>query len=602
MSSNNEDKRNKARDICPSECFYELFVETEGGYREAASALDVSSGALSHWMQETGLLKIINSVHSKKKQKTYFADNLSLMYTCIFLGQDIADGLNVYVKASNCPVLMLLYAMTLKDPKDEEASKPPERTPDGIKEYIAKGAKLLKYDVVEFENCLKITGWYDFLFARIFKNKKSRIYSVEETNNLVDFTLDDYERKGLNLLPIQSETVKADKAEEVKPKPEVKSIAVAAKKSIAKTVPAVVAEEVLPAEYTVTVDSLDFKDVSDLVKKASVDLSKYDVVKVQHKIVERQTLNHRSIIQLKRKYPIREMLQDLIDEIRENAPVVERKVFAFETESNKTHRRVLELGAVDWHIGSTFTLPDGSLWDSERAVTVIKNCIEKLIKRAEVFGPFEEILLPVGNDLTHVDNLQHTTTAGTPQPDCFEAKSAFNIAHTLIIDIVARLTEIAPVRLVIVPGNHDAYSNNNLGVSLAALYSKDENVTVDNTNKTYKFYPYGNCFVCLEHGRDIKPQILNQIINNEYPEASRAISKEIHFGHHHRYGTSKPAMEEQGIRVKFMPTIVPPDSWHNQHGYNWQQRGMMGFILDYDAGVISDVNVYLDRDTHEVIG
>lgn len=595
MSSNNEDKRNKARDICPSECFYELFVETEGGYREAASALDVSSGGLSHWMQETGLLKIINSVHSKgKKKNKHFGDALASSFKTHRSETDsgIHYSERTYPNAIECPVLLLLYAMT----RNKTA---PKRDAASVSEYLKKGADLLKYSECEFKYCLKLTGWYDFLFARILEDKTAYTYGVKETNNLVNFTLDDYKRKCIDIADIKAEPVKA---EEVKPKPEVKSIAVAAKKSIAKTAPAVVAEEVLPAEYTVTVDSLDFKDVSDLVNRASVDSSKYDVVKIHHKIVERQTLNHRSVIHLKRKYPIREMLQDLIDEIKENAPVVARKVFAFETESSKNHRRVLELGAVDWHIGSTFTLPDGSLWDSERAVTVIKNCIEKLIKRAEVFGPFEEILLPVGNDLTHVDNLQHTTTAGTPQPDCFEAKSAFNIAHTLIIDIVARLTEIAPVRLVIVPGNHDAYSNNNLGVSLAALYSKDENVTVDNTNKTYKFYPYGNCFVCLEHGRDIKPQILNQIINNEYPEASRAISKEIHFGHHHRYGTSKPAMEEQGIRVKFMPTIVPPDSWHNQHGYNWQQRGMMGFILDYDAGVISDVNVYLDRDTHEVIG
>ena len=63
------------------------------------------------------------------------------------------------------------------------------------------------------------------------------------------------------------------------------------------------------------------------------------------------------------------------------------------------------------------------------------------------------------------------------------------------------LSERAPVRVVVVPGNHDEESMLHMGDALEALYENTlTHVTVDNSRPLMKAYKYGECLLIFDHG------------------------------------------------------------------------------------------------------
>ena len=71
---------------------------------------------------------------------------------------------------------------------------------------------------------------------------------------------------------------------------------------------------------------------------------------------------------------------------------------------------------------------------------------------------FEKVLFITGNDFTNFDNINGTTTAGTPQEN---ASSWFDVvvkATQLIINGIDMFLEIAPVDVQYVISNHDLHT------------------------------------------------------------------------------------------------------------------------------------------------
>jgi hypothetical protein len=230
--------------------------------------------------------------------------------------------------------------------------------------------------------------------------------------------------------------------------------------------------------------------------------------------------------------------------------------------------------------------------------------IEKLLDRAKPYGDFDEIVFPFGNDFMHHDNLNHTTTKGTLQPEGVSYAYVYERAIELGIAMVDRLAKIAPVKVIQVSGNHDQVSSFSLGHVLKAYYRRDAGVDVQVNPSPYKFWRYGVNLVGFDHGHHVKPIRLAALMAHEAKEHwVDTCYREWHLGDQHRKGSSSPVtMEEQGVSVEYLPALTPPNAWHRLKAFNWQQRGAMAFVWDRAEGPIARLQVNINSYTGRPAG
>lgn len=307
-------------------------------------------------------------------------------------------------------------------------------------------------------------------------------------------------------------------------------------------------------------------------------------------------------LNLRKKSPDASSFSELIEELKANSVKVKR-LKKPKLPPNK-NERVLEVSLSDLHFGLNLHKEEcGSEWNMEKCSEMVLDSLEAILERAKAFGPFSQIVFPVGNDIVHCDNLFGTTTKGTPQPDSVSLYASYPRLVQLVSTVAERLSEVAPVHIIHVAGNHDKLTSYNLCMLLAAKYANNENVTVDVGSSAYKFYSFGDNLIGFNHGNYIKPDKLVSLMANSRPE-DWATSKfrEWHLGHHHRKGVSRPIMwEESGVSVEYLPTLVPSNDWHNERGYCFNQRGAVGFVWDAKGGCVAKLQVNVNLGSGELV-
>jgi len=313
-------------------------------------------------------------------------------------------------------------------------------------------------------------------------------------------------------------------------------------------------------------------------------------------------------ITLRRRVPldVEKAVEGLLDQLRKNSPVFPKaKPFP-----KGATRRSVEVCLLDPHYGMSCYPPaaDAS-WTPEKCAEMALECLERLAARCAGDLPFEEVVVPVGNDFFHADNLQNTTTQGTPQPEAEAYLKTFIGGEALMIEIVERLRKRfqAPIRLLVVPGNHDRLATFHLGRILRAYYHKDKSVTVEADPAPYRFWRYGCNLVGFEHGHSIRQAVrLASLMANECPDDWAATAngfREWHLGDQHRKGSSKPSMfEEQGVSIEYLPGLTPPNEWHKLKSFNWQKRAALAYVWDYNEGPTARYQVNIDRVRNELMG
>jgi len=185
-----------------------------------------------------------------------------------------------------------------------------------------------------------------------------------------------------------------------------------------------------------------------------------------------------------------------------------------------------------------------------------------------------------------VDNVFGTTTAGTTQPEAIAWHDIYLSCEETAIDIVSRLSESAPVKVVSVPGNHDRMTAFTLGRVLNARFHNDANVSVDAGKDPYKFWRYGTNLLMFEHGHSIKPVRFASLFAKERPQDfAETTYHEVHCGDQHRKGTAgRIAFEEFGVGVEFCAGLTPTNEWHKLKSFTGQTVMGTAYIWNYKTG------------------
>jgi len=368
----------------------------------------------------------------------------------------------------------------------------------------------------------------------------------------------------------------------------------------------------------ITVKSLNIETVKEALKYAEVDTNIWEV---EHHVINSWEVtigghhtgtkkcetytNFQVKIWLKKKEPKILAYEKLLEKIENHSPIV--KSINYKQNKKQEFQRQLEISLMDIHLGLRCYKESGADldWSPEIAKEITEEILSDLLILCDQYKPFEKIIFPFGHDFLHIDNVYATTTRGTPQPG--SEPWGVNLIHSeiLALTIIETLKQIAPVKIIVIPGNHARHSEIGLGRFLSAYYRNDKNVEVDATIQPYKFHNYGVNLIGFEHGHSIKQQVrlaalmANECRLNGWKEARYC---EFHCGDQHRKGSGRPMMfEEQGVSVEFLPSLVVPNEWHKIHSYNWQKRAGMAFIWDKTAGPIARLQVNLDNYTGKVM-
>ncbi len=255
----------------------------------------------------------------------------------------------------------------------------------------------------------------------------------------------------------------------------------------------------------------------------------------------------------------------------------------------KSEPNLLEINLADLHLGKlAWDEETGTNFDLPIAENDFDKTVDKLIIQSQPYN-IDRVLFIVGNDFFNVDNSRNTTTNNTPQDEDTRWHKTFNRGRLLIVKQVDKLTAIAPVDLVIVPGNHDTERAFYLGEALACWYRNCKDVTVDNAPKPRKYYRYGSNLIGYTHGNEEKVLDLPVIMASEVPQLwAETKYREWHLGHIHQKKEIKwiSTQEHKGTTIRYMRSLSGTDAWHNKKGYINNVRAGEGFIWNKDNGLI----------------
>jgi hypothetical protein len=362
-----------------------------------------------------------------------------------------------------------------------------------------------------------------------------------------------------------------------------------------------------PVEYTVTttndyqtvskVTNVEIKNELDLAEDCDIDLNIWNIVSWECKRYNAWIKNKDGEIESEPKYSIHAKMkrrnldtdlilqkQVILEEIKNYSPISE-----FEYSDNSINGLLL-ISIFDQHFGKLgWAEETGEDYDIKIAETRFKNALDSLLSRVNL-NNVSRIVFPIGNDLIHVDNLQRTTTAGTPQDTDVRFHKIIKTVRRVLVETIDKLAIIAPVDIIVVPGNHDQATTFLIGEILDAFYSNNQNVTVDNSPKLRKYYKFGKVGILWTHGDKEKHNDLGLIFATEQPQLwADTKYRFCQIGHFHKNKKLNfvSVDEHQGFQVQTLPSLSGTDSWHYGKGYNSQKQAK-AFLYDKEEGLIAE--------------
>lgn len=343
------------------------------------------------------------------------------------------------------------------------------------------------------------------------------------------------------------------------------------------------------------------RTVDELIEHQGIDLSIWEIVKSTVKAYgvsgKRKTgrgnetlwqaTNLSISVEIKRRAPkiVQNAIQSLLEKL-DPIKLPPRKL------RPAKQGNLLEISMYDHHFGkrSWGQAVSSANYDLEIAADLWKHGVETALERVGN-GRFSKILIPVGNDLFHVNDWQSQTANGTrveSTDDRFE--KVFRVVLESIRYTIERCREIAPVELLYVPGNHDRHTSWFLCETLWQIYRGDKHILIDNSPTSRKYRQHGETLLGYTHGDTCKLTSLPGLLSMEAPREAWASSsfRVFNTGHWHKKKTTQFTVADviDGVIVKTLPSLCGTDFWHYLHGFVGSPRMMECAIYSPEYGPI----------------
>lgn len=198
------------------------------------------------------------------------------------------------------------------------------------------------------------------------------------------------------------------------------------------------------------------------------------------------------------------------------------------------------------------------------------------------------VLLGVGGDISHVDNIHAMTSSMRHHQDMD------GLPHTLVQDIVEKiyvravdslLSRGVRVHLITIPGNHDELLSRAFMTALWAAYRGDARVSFGNMAASHAFHLYGETLLIGHHG------------HGERKASAFASTAAVWLRDHaksarHRYALTGNLhhlhlKEEDGLLLLQQPSPAASDVYHTLNGYAKSRAATFGAYFSPEEGLLS---------------
>lgn len=246
-------------------------------------------------------------------------------------------------------------------------------------------------------------------------------------------------------------------------------------------------------------------------------------------------------------------LDDIIEKFKQYAPKypkVERKKLK--------DNHLLVINMTDTHIGE----------DTETAIERCLVAIDDAITKSAPFN-IDQILFIGGNDILTVDTAKYTTTKGTQIIPQLTWPQMFDIARQLYVQILERLSLIAPIHYLHVLSNHDEVMGWTLSQTMEAHF-RHSDMTFDVTHEPRKYYHYHNNLLAFTHGHSIKEGDIPLTIATEARELwGITTHRYAYMGHlhHSRAFTTRTIHERNGIELHWLRSSQDRNDYERSNGW-----------------------------------
>jgi hypothetical protein len=255
-----------------------------------------------------------------------------------------------------------------------------------------------------------------------------------------------------------------------------------------------------------------------------------------------------------------------------------------------------EIGIPDLHFGRlSWEEETGEDYDIKIARRMVDSVLRNLLSYADKF-PINRILLPLGNDFFNVNDKEENTSHGTRQQEDTRWQKTFKTGRIMATGMIDLCAAIAPVDVVIVPGNHDEERIFYLGDALECWYHACSQVKIDNRAVKRKYYTYGKNLIGLSHGSEEQKK-LTALMPLEVPELwSTSKYREWHCGHIHRKSDMVQRVDEElGIVIRVLRSLAPADAWTFEHGFVGAVQAAEAFMWHPENGIVAQFTALPER-------
>jgi len=224
-------------------------------------------------------------------------------------------------------------------------------------------------------------------------------------------------------------------------------------------------------------------------------------------------------------------------------------IVKFDNLTNTKKSNLLEIPLFDMHFGvADYKYYEGHLRD-------IIGHIRK---------GYEHIIITVGSDLLHHNDMQNHTAGLTPIEQ-LNIRTAYADAFKFYVTLIKEATENAKeVTVIYVKGNHDESPSYWLTDKLSFAFPT---VKFDLRFQERKVFTWKNIFIGYIHGNTPINDI-DRVFTKEYrKELADMSTVEIHIGHTHKEVVKGNVQDVKGVMLRVLSTGNITDNWHDMNGY-----------------------------------
>ena len=278
------------------------------------------------------------------------------------------------------------------------------------------------------------------------------------------------------------------------------------------------------------------------------------------------------------------LMESLIDAMEKAAPKYPKL-----PKPKAVGEHMLEICPFDQHFGKlSWAAETGEDYDCKIAEERFRHGVFDLVDQASHYK-LDAIWLPLGNDLIHIDNDQGTTANGTVMDVDGRAAKIIGTVKRVLIDVIDTLQPLAPVKVIVVPGNHDKTLMFMMGEILSAWYRNCDRVEVDNTPRSRKYHSYGQTLIGYTHGgkgtpKEDKLEVVMARDDRDLWAAHKY--HEWHIGHWHksRETVYNAGDTYGGTRVRVIGSLCGTDEWHFANGFVGTPKAAEAFVWHREHG------------------